>query len=202
MLEALCLCESIPALKTRGRYVFVRHVQERHKTTNSARLAQAALVGSQLSEFSSRTQPLAPEPHIDPNSPLYLLYPGSPGEACSPEAVAASKVPPTVVILDGTWAQTRKMKKALRFLDAARLVALPDVAHSRLSLREETYEGGLMTLDAVAWLLGVVEGEDVGAALYRLLHTFVGRTLASRGTPLPGGLRWTKEGLVEATTEP
>jgi len=198
MLEALCVCTRVPSLQTRHRWIFIQHFTEQEKTTNTGRLAHLSMPNSQRSWFRSRVD--SPEPAIDWGDPndLVLLYPREGVEPIAPGLLREGKKPSTIVVLDGTWKQTRKMARSIDPLPHVRCVGLPEGAVARFSLRDETLPGGMSTLDAVAWLAGAAEGPEFGDELARLSRVVWERTLASRGTPVPGGPRMTAQGLVEA----
>ncbi len=196
MLQPICVCDVFPSVSTRHRWVFVQHFTEDGKTTNTGRLAHLAMPGSQRAWFRSRTE--EPQPAVDWGDPddVFLLYPREGVELVDPEELAHHPRPATLVVLDGTWRQTRKMARCIHPLSEVRCIALPEGASARFSLREETLPGGMSTLDAVAWLAGAVEGSDAAEALFGLSRCVYERTMASRGTPVPGGPRLRAEGLV------
>ena len=200
MLDALCVCPLIPRLRTRHRWLYIQHFTEQDKTTNTGRLAHLAMPDSQRAWFRSRVED--PEPALDWGAPedLFLLFPREGVEFVDPAELSQRERPATVVILDGTWKQTRKMARSIPPLSEARCVALPPGAHARHSLRHETLEGGMSTLDAVAWLAAEIEGAEAGAQLTSLGRVVWERTMASRGTPVPGGPRMTAGGLVGGST--
>jgi DTW domain-containing protein YfiP len=197
MHDALCVCSLIPQLTTRHRWVYVQHFTEEDKTTNTGRLAHLAMPNSQRAWFRSRTAP--PEPLVDWGDPedLFLLFPRSDAHPIDPALLRARTRPATLVVLDGTWKQTRKMARTIEPLPTVRCVGLPEGAHARYSLRDETLEGGMSTLDAVSWLVQAAEGPNLSVQLDRLNKVVFERTMVSRGTPVPGGPRLTAEGLVE-----
>jgi DTW domain-containing protein YfiP len=196
MLRGLCICAEIPQIRTRSRWVFVEHRSEQWKTTNTGHIAAGALAGSSRSLWWSREHPPDPAPDWGPAEDRFVLFPRTGVEPVPAERVADWPRPPTLVVLDGTWSQTRKMARGIAALQDAPCVALPAAAHNRYSLRKETLPGGLTTLDAVAWLLAALEGEEPAARLLRVLRLMAERVHASRGTPLPGGPRITSAGLV------
>lgn len=197
MHELLCVCSFIPQLATRHRWIFIQHFTEQDKTTNTGRLAHLAMPASQQSWFRSRVEP--PEPPVDwgPDEDLYLLFPREGVDPLDPAELRDREEPATLVVLDGTWKQARKMARTVAPLPQVRCVGLPEAAHARYSLRDETLEGGMSTLDAVSWLVEAVEGPDLAAPLNELNRTLYERTMASRGTPVPGGVRLTALGLVD-----
>lgn len=190
MHARLCICAEIPRIESRARFVFVVHPAERWKTTSTGRIAALGIDGSTLSFFVGRGRPFDPPVALSNAAVLFL-----PREDEAPPVEAAEWVDgveargerPTIVVPDGTWAQCRKMvgrHDALRDLPRLRL---PDGAAPRGGLRIECLHAGMSTIDAVAWLLEAVDGPEAGAAMARLHRIMLERTMASRGTPLPGG---------------
>ncbi|HCP47383.1 MAG TPA: hypothetical protein DIU15_15180 [Deltaproteobacteria bacterium] len=185
MLVGLCLCAEIPQVATRHRFLLIRHRLEQWKTTNTGRLAAAALSNCQLCQYGTRTEPPTPPPQWGAPSLRYLFYPRQGGPAPRPPSELRDlEQPATIVVLDGTWSQTRKMARTIPQLAEVPTVALPAGAEPRFSLREETFGGGLATLDAISWLVEAVEGPEVADPLNELYSAFVHRVLESRGTPL------------------
>ena len=103
-----------------------------------------------------------------------------PDDDAAPASALPSAGPLTLVIPDGTWTQARKLVRSESLRSLPR-VALPPSAHARWSLREETRDGGMSTLDAVCWLLREVDGPDVAAPLEELARTMWARTMETRG---------------------
>ncbi len=174
MHTARCVCDLIPSIETRGRWVVVQHRSEEHKTTNTGHLIARSLAGSHLCTWRSRTEPPDPVPELGPEA--WVLFPS---EGCAqPE-----DLPPgaTIVVPDGTWTQARKMIRTNALLADLPRVGLPEGAHARWSLREETSADGMSTLDAACWLLAALEGPEVAAPLEQLAEAMFTRTLASRG---------------------
>ena len=199
MLEALCVCEQIPQLTPRHRWLFVQHFTEDGKTTNTGRLAHLAIPQSRRAWFRSRTEAPDPELNWGPREDLYLLYPRAGVPLVDPRELRDRARPATLVVLDGTWKQTRKMARCIRPIDTARCVGLPADAQALYSLREETLPGGMSTLDAVAWLAAAVEGAEFAAPLFELSRVVYERTMASRGKPVPGGPRMGADGVVDGS---
>ena len=174
MHSALCVCDLIPSIATRGHWILVQHPAEQLKTTNTGHLAARSIVGAQLCTVASRTEPPDPLPRLD--QPAWVLFPS---EGCAqPSELPAGA---TIVVPDGTWTQARKIIRTNAALKDLPRVGLPPEAQARWSLREETSANGMSTLDAVCWLLAALEGPAVAAPLEELAEAMWSRTLQSRG---------------------
>lgn len=168
----LCLCPDAPRLAVRTRLLVVRHHKEALKTTNTARLACLALEGSRMAGYGTPNVPFDPAPLTEPGT--WLLFPdgGTP---------AGGRPPPRqLVVLDGTWAQARRMVQRVPELRGLPRLALPPPP-PRTRLRTPPHPDGMSTLEAIAQAYRVLEGEHVAAPLEALHDLFVERVLTLRG---------------------
>src|SRR5688500_7912822 len=103
LLQAYCVCAFIgEARRHQPRVLIVRHQWEAWKSTGTARIAELALADLRIVDMAAEH----PEPvraELEQLEDAWLLYPGRE----SGERLA--KLPQTLIVLDGTWRQTRKM---------------------------------------------------------------------------------------------
>ncbi len=175
ILHAHCICAEVPRVETRTELVVVRHEKEGWKSTGTARIAALALPGLKLLDYGEDSEParsLLP-PHTDG---AHLLFPG---DAAQPPWPAVTRL----VVLDGTWRQTRKMYGKLPALHAAPRLALPPkpLGERVLRLRASTFEEGRSTLEAIAEAIALLEGEAVAAPLFDLHARYVEKVFRARG---------------------
>ena len=105
-----------------------------------------------------------------------MLYPGEPAAAPTPGAVRR------LIVLDGTWRQTRRMLSAIpRLKEIPRLTIPPRPGATRL--RAAPRGEALSTLEAMAGAVRAVESEALADALLRIHDTLVNRVLRARGRP-------------------
>lgn len=165
------MCELVPQVPNRTEIVIVRHVLESRLTSNTARLAHLALAKCQLIDYGG------PTPFDDTrlgDADSWLLYPG-------PIRAMPAQAPQRLIVLDGTFHQTRRMYKriaALRTMPELALAA-PDAAILRL--RQPTRGDGMSTIEAIAIALERVEGTAISRPLLDLFTTFVRRVDWVRG---------------------
>src|SRR5262249_47765097 len=93
-----CWCAELQPVSTRTRVVFLQHVRESRVRIGTARMAHLALAGSELHVGTSF-------PHR-PGPRTAVLFPG---ERALPPAALAEGEPWTLVVVDGTWPQARKL---------------------------------------------------------------------------------------------
>jgi DTW domain-containing protein YfiP len=163
----VCYCAHIHQLTTRTRVVLLQHPRERHVAVGTARMAHLALPNSTLRlglDFSLDpvvTAELAASPDV------YVLFPG-------PNARDAATLPRdrpvTLVVLDGTWWQARKLWKLNPVLAALPQVAFAPRQASAYRIRRQPAAFCLSTIEALAEVLPLVE--PAGQAFERLLDPF------------------------------
>lgn len=177
LLVDYCLCQVIGAAReSQPQILIVRHQWEAFKSTGTARLAGLALANLRMLDMAAEN----PEPVREQLRQLddaWLLYPGH------AEPAAERAAPRTLVVLDGTWRQTRKMLRRLPELARfPRFSLAPDAAApERDRLREPPRPGALSTLESIAEALRQLESPTTGQRLLDLHEQFVARTRHSRG---------------------
>ncbi len=180
MLGGLCVCALMPSppLATRTRLVLIIHRFEERKPTNTGRLAAACLAASEVLVRGHAGEPSPPFIAPAGTRPL-LLFPAD-------DAIALDQLPPspdpvTLIVPDGTWRQAQRVRTRVPGLRDVPCVVLPPGEPSRYRLRHEPRGGGLATIEAIARAFELLEGAHVRAALERVFHAMVDRTLWSRG---------------------
>lgn len=198
MREEWCLCHRIPSVQTEMHIVIIRHFKEIHKTSNSARLASMALPNSTLIDFGVRGQEL--DTSALEGEGVFLLFPSIDGEEGihnfdaneavengdapnhrdavegsekAPDTPSTRPKPKTLVVLDGSWRQARRMSKritALRHLP--RVSLLPDPEGTE-RIRKPPHAWTMATLEAIARAVEMFEGPEPGAQLDQLFADMV-----------------------------
>jgi len=170
--------------------LLLQHPRERRTAIGTARLAHLCLPGSQLHvgvEFEDDAAVRAALAQADDDGrPAHLLFPG-------PRAVDVAEArlagPITLVVVDGTWWQARKLLKR-----NARLASLPQIrftpqAPSNYRIRREPADDYVATVEALAHVLGALEGEpERFAALLRPFEAMID-TQVHYATHVRGGRR-------------
>ena len=169
------MCAEIPQIPTRTQVVIVRHAREADKSTGTARIAGLALPNSAMIDFGEDSTPVDEE--LEPFAAgAWLLFPADEHAPPLPDAL-----PERLIVIDGTWRQTRRMLKKLPSLAKVPRMALPSKVDAPLRLRESTSPDNRSTLEAIADGLTLLEGEGVGAPLHRLHTLVVERVFRARG---------------------
>lgn len=166
--EVVCYCRHVTEVPTRTRVVILQHPRERDVPINTARIANLCLPSSELHVGVSFAGTRMLDALLaDTERPPVLLYPG-PGaidiEAHPPEG------PVTLVVVDGTWWQARKVVQRNPALAALPRYAFRPPAPSDYRIRKEPREEYVSTLEAIVHVLGVLEGGT--SPVERLLTPF------------------------------
>jgi DTW domain-containing protein YfiP len=169
----VCLCADVPAIATRTRVVIVRHHLEQHRSSNSGRLAAMALANCEIVEHGG----LRGVAVLPPLAGAWLLYPQ--GE---PRTAPPMPPPQTLIVLDATWSQARRMYRKLEQLRGLPVLALPIAPMPAARLRASPGPGRVSTIEAIAAALRLLEGDAPAAALERLFALAVERTRATGRT--------------------
>jgi DTW domain-containing protein YfiP len=190
----VCVCADIRPVHTRFRIVILQHPQEARRTISTARIVTLSLPGSRHFvgvDFSSNRQLV--ECVTQPPGPVYLVYP----ERGAPEVGELHRrengwpgVVPTFILIDGTWAQARKIKNQNPILGGLPRVALSPDRPSNYQIRKQPRPNCLCTVEAAELLLSRLEGPR---SRYRpLLEAFerlVARQLAFKKRDPTRGVR-------------
>jgi DTW domain-containing protein YfiP len=179
MHRGLCVCALIPSLETRTRLVLVLHRFEDFKPTNTGRLAAECITNSAIVLRGDRAIRNPPLELPSGTQPL-ILFPAR--DAILLEtAAAASPLPVTLIVPDGSWRQAARVRHRVPGLSALPCVALGPGAPSSYRLRTESDPRHLSTIEAVARAFGVLEGPEVQRAIERPFHAMIDRMLWVRG---------------------
>lgn len=175
----LCICADVPSIANRTRVLVLRHHYEAPRPSNTARIAALALQNIDIVEWVPRTPPDV-DRLLTGHHPAWVLYPGGGNVDISRER------PATLVVLDATWKQARKMLHRHAPLFALPRWELPGPAPAASRLRRAHDPQARSTLEAIADALAILDGPDVGAPLHTLHERLVQRVLRARGL-LPSG---------------
>jgi DTW domain-containing protein YfiP len=163
----VCVCRLAGAIATRTRVIFLQHPRERRMAIGTARLAHLALPGSELRvglDFAA-DRVLAPALAATPLP--YVLFPG-------PDAHPVGELPRdrpnTIIVIDGTWSQARKLLRLNPALAALPRVSFAPQRKSAYQIRRQPADHCVSTIEALGEVLSALEPE--GFPVERLLQPF------------------------------
>jgi DTW domain-containing protein YfiP len=163
--ESVCYCAHLVSLPTRTRVLLLQHPRERYVPIGTARLAHLCLPGSELRVGVDFDDDAWLRAALADSRDAYLLFPG-------PRAIDVAEVKPsgpiTLVVVDGTWWQARKLLRRNAMLAALPQIRFTPATPSNYRIRKEPAEHCVATVEALAQVLGALEGDpDRFAALRR-----------------------------------
>lgn len=149
-----CYCASLVPLESRTRACFLQHPRERKMAVGTAWMAHLSLPNSELHrgvEFGEhpRVRALAAAPDTA------LLFPGE--GAVPPEGLTGAP-PRTLIVVDGTWSQARKLIRRNPFLAGLPRIGFVPRRPSNYRIRRQPMEDCVSTIEAVVHVLGALEG--------------------------------------------
>jgi DTW domain-containing protein YfiP len=150
------VCAHLPVLRPRTRVVILQHPREHRMPLGTARMAARCLAGSTLVVGTRLDDDPAVRAALDdPARRAVLLWP-EPAAAPAPPAVADAV---TLVVVDGTWAQAKKLLALNPRIAALPRLSIAPEAPSQYRIRRQPREECLSTIEALATALGVLEGD-------------------------------------------
>lgn len=160
-----CICSWRQSASTGIEFVLLMHRDEVFKPTNTGRLVADLFPGHSHAFLWDRTRP---PPELlallnDPGRHCLLVFPPTEGDGRTVETLPAPRRDDgkilTVILLDGTWKQARKMyshsvwMKQLPLLDLSDAIAGLDDALGQYRVRQACESGRLATAQAAALCL-------------------------------------------------
>jgi DTW domain-containing protein YfiP len=155
--ERVCFCRHLVSIPSRTRVVFLQHPRERNMAIGTARMASLCLPGSELHVgVGFDGTKVMQRATSDPERPAAVLWPGA-------GAIDVMTSPPpgpiTLVVIDGTWSQAKKIVNGNPQLAALPRYAFVPPAPSEYRIRREPREDYVSTIEALVHVLGALEGD-------------------------------------------
>lgn len=176
-----CMCAWVRPVHTLTQVLILQHPAEVTHAKNTARLLHLSLgnsrlcVGDTWDDRALATAGVLPSP-LDQTVQTWLLYPKVPQPPASDADLTANSNPvispgtcadgpspahpvglTRLVVLDGTWRQSRHMLRTSAWLQALPVWSLDEVPASRYAIRKAHRPGQLSTLEATCAALAALE---------------------------------------------
>lgn len=176
----LCFCDLIPKLETISKVSLVVHIKEKVLSSNTAHLAHQCLVNSEFYYRGQKDQNFSNIFSLDERyTPLYL-YPTEDAQELNSNLIKEIKKPIQLIVPDGSWRQAKKFHKREEIFRQIQHVKLPVIAPSIYQLRKQKYKNTVCTLEALAYALGIIEGDLIEKELLKILKIKNKKVLESR----------------------
>ena len=181
MSRTLCLCDAVPRIDLQTKIALVIHHRELSRNSNTGLLALRALVNSEVRIRGEGKQALDLRDLLSPQYRTFLFFPCAEAVELDRTVVIQDRRPIQLIVPDGTWRQARKILSRHPELKELPRVMISTPNQSIFQLRAQSRPERVATLQAIAYALGVIEGDLVRAALMKLYDTKIERTLIGRG---------------------
>lgn len=175
-----CYCGRIVPQSTDARFVFLQHPAEARNPVGTARMAHLSIPGSRLFIGVDFTENAELRNLLEDADEAGVLFPTD--DAVDLETIRESGKPPTIVVIDGTWSEARKIWKTNPFLQSMKAYRLQPAQPSRYRIRAEPAAHCVSTIEAVAAALSAVDGRDHESMLRPFL-SMVDRQVAFSESP-------------------
>jgi DTW domain-containing protein YfiP len=175
------MCDSIPTIELSTRICLVVHHRELTRSSNTGLLALRALVNSEMRVRGETTDTLDLSDLLSSKYRTFLFYPSADAVELDKALVMEQAAPIQLIVPDGTWRQARKVHYRHPELKSVQRVKISTPNSSIFQLRAQQRPERMVTLQAIAQALGVIEGEAVESQLMNLYRKKVERTLGGRG---------------------
>ena len=169
-----CICNELKKINLKTRVELLIHYKELKRTSNTGRLISSLLVNQGIHIRGQKDNPLDHKNILNPNYTSVLLFPSDCATLASTESLESLSKGKSLQILvpDGNWRQASKVHYRVEELKHIPRVTLAgDQADRTQLLRNESKEDGMSTLEAIANLIGLIEGKKTKKHLmnaYRL----------------------------------
>jgi DTW domain-containing protein YfiP len=148
-----CYCAHLVPQTTRTRVVLLQHPREEHTAIGTARMAHLALPSSVLRIGLDFSDDPVVGAVLAERADRYVLFPGP--SSLPPEALPDRPI--TLVVLDGTWWQAKKLLTLNPQLKMLPRVGFRPRRPSDYRIRKQPTESCVSTIEALAEVLGVIE---------------------------------------------
>ena len=170
-----CVCDGIPTIQCETNFLIVRHWKERRKPSNTGRFVDYALSSARIVDYGAPGETWNPQV-LEMPAPV-LLFP-------HPDGLECTFRPESVIVVDGSWPQARKLVNKLPGLRNLPRLTVRAPETKRVRLRTPPMAHGVSTIEAVAAALDVLHGSATGEPLRQLYDRIVTGAVAARGRPL------------------
>jgi DTW domain-containing protein YfiP len=150
--RAVCWCAALVPVDSRTRVVFLQHPREARVGVSTCRMAHLSLPNSTMHVLWSADQsPALAAELAEPDT--YILFPA----ADAVDISALPRPPHTLVVVDGTWSNAKKIVQRSALLRSLPRVAFHPDFTSNYRIRREPAEHCLSTIEATAHALERLE---------------------------------------------
>jgi DTW domain-containing protein YfiP len=165
------------------RFVIVRHRYEKHRQSNTGAVAHRVLENSELVGFGDRGESVDLESLCDNNRDNFVLFPI---EGASPleRAMLPDPEQTSIIVLDSSWRQARRMSRRIAGLRTLPFLSLPPAEVPDWQLRRASGPATQTTIEAIATAVEIL-GHSAAAGELRAAHELFAKSIRERWARYP-----------------
>lgn len=182
LLRQSCICQDLEPVDPGLDVHLLIHDTEFFRQSNTGRLANRLLANSRIFRYGAKNQPLDWEELAPVDRQGFVLYPSPHAEVASPNTLASFQAP-YLLVLDGSWSQTRAMYQRNPALHGLRKLSLPPGPPPRWTQRRSPQSTHYCTLEALIHLFNALGMPELCPALWAGLELAQDRLRRQRGLP-------------------
>lgn len=143
-----CICSFVKPFTAHCNFLLLQHPHERKKYYSTAKLVQKSIINSKIIRGITFNKAEI-EQALEGRKP-YLLYPGEDAKFCKSGDLNEND---TVIVIDGTWVEARKIVYRNLFLQSLPKLSFKEKIISQYKIRKQPKEFCLSTLECIVHLL-------------------------------------------------
>lgn len=161
-----CLCSLIEPFEAHFNILILQHPHERRKYCSTSKLVAKGILNSKIIKgiVFDRCEVL----NSFPASEVFLLYPGKNAVACENHPLKKNS---TIVVIDGTWIEARKIMYRNEFLKFLPMISFSQPLQSHYKIRRQPKDHCLSTIECIGHLLRLSD-QDTEQKFNRLFSGF------------------------------
>jgi DTW domain-containing protein YfiP len=157
------------------------HHREEHLTSNTAKLATLTLNNATIYPRGLLEAPFSLEQlKLENNVQALYLFPDDDAIELNEEFLINHPGPYHLIVPDGTWSQTMKVRRREPGLATLKCVKLSEEIKGEYKLRRGIRDDGVCTFEAIAYALEILENKMVSLDLLRQFRIMNNRVAKSR----------------------
>jgi DTW domain-containing protein YfiP len=143
-----CVCKYIKSFKAHCNFLILQHPHERKKYYSTSKIILNAITNSKVL-YGVSFEENEVRKNLNGNTP-YLLYPSHDAIDC---ATIDLNNQSTVIVIDGTWVEARKIVYRNKFLQSLPKISFNQPILSQYKIRKQPKDFCLSTLECIGHLL-------------------------------------------------
>jgi len=178
LLHRWCYCLKIKRVNVNTKFHIIVHHRDWSLSSNTVNLAKMVMNPFPIYLQGLKGVAIPNEKLKLSKNNTFFLFPDEDSIPITDVPLNLNEI--NLIVPDGSWGQAKKFKRRISCLRDYQSVHIPFINESRYYLRKEKKEDHLCTFEAMAFSVGILEGEEKKQKLLEQLDHMVEATLKSR----------------------